>query len=120
VAKSRRKTRAEQEYERAAAEQRAWEEFRPKLEALKTFEEAAQLVDEAPRPGTPGRRFYSNLGYFLRCFGPPAGASQAEKALYTQLLRRLDEAGQLKPGVRQSREDALRRAIQEDRDRGKP
>jgi len=108
---ARRKTKAERDQQRVEAERLAWETFRPKLEALQSFAEAKQLVAEAPSPDSPGRRYYSNLGFFLQAFTVPMDSSHAEKALYLQFIQRLDTAGTLKPGARQAIEDALRHAM---------
>ncbi len=106
-------TKAQQGPELAEAERRVWEEFSAKLSGLHTYLDALTLVAEgAPPPDAPGRRFYANLGTFLQMFQVPVRSSQAEKELYLQLLDRLDAARQLRPGVRQQLEDALRRAMQ--------
>jgi len=47
----------------------------------------------------PGRKYYSNLGFFLSSFIPPDGANTEELTLYLALISRLDQAGNLKPGV---------------------
>lgn len=106
-----RKTKAQRDYEWREAERREWEIFRPKLDALQSYDEAKRLVAEAPPPDTPGRRYYSNLGFFLQAFTVPMGSSHAERGLYLQFIQRLDAAGKLKPGARQQIEDALRHAI---------
>jgi|GEM_PF-1943216 len=106
-----RKTKAQLDHERSEAERREWEIFRPKLDALQTYAEALKLVAEAPRPDAPGRRYYSNLGFFLQAFTVPMGSSHAERALYLQFIQRLDAAGSLKPGARQPIEQALLHAM---------
>ena len=111
-----RKTRAERNLEWRRAEGRSWGEFLPKLESLATFADARRVVDEAPPQDTPGRSFYSNLGFFLHTFAPPAGASGTELSLYIQFLQRIDAAGELKPGVK----DTLIRVLQEARDAKRP
>ena len=98
-ARRRRKTRSERDAERYEAQQRAWEFFEPKLNALQSFEEALRLVYEAPAPDSPGRSYYSNFGFFLQAFTPPAGGSLAEYGYYLQFVRRLDAAGKLKKGA---------------------
>ncbi len=107
-----RKTRADRERERAEAERRAWEQFRPKLDALQSFADAMKLVQEAPRPDSPGRRFYSNLGFFLNSFAVPMGSNYEERALYLKLIQRFDTAGELKPGAGQKIQQDLRRAME--------
>lgn len=106
-----RKTKAQRDHERREAERREWEIFRPKLDALQSYVEALQLVAEAPPPDAPGRRYYSNLGFFLQAFVVPMGSSFVERALYLQFIRRLDAAGALKPGAGQQIEEALRNAM---------
>jgi len=96
----KRKTKAERLEEWAMAEGNQWEEFRPELEAAKTYSDALKLVSEAPAPDSPGRRYYSNLRFFLTGFIPPHGSSYGEKALYLELIARMDAAGDLKPGTR--------------------
>jgi len=104
----RRKTRAEREHEWAQAERRVWEEFQPRLASLQTFEEAAELVLSAPPADSPGRRYYSNLGFFMQQFNVPNGANGTERHLYAQLIQRLDAAGALKPGTAPGILEALR------------
>ncbi len=107
-----RKTKREREDERYEADRRAWEVFLPKLAALQSFVEAEQLVPKAPPPDSPGRRYYSNLGFFLQAFNVPAGSNYDERTLYLQFIQRLDAAGALVPGVRQKIEEEFRRAMQ--------
>jgi len=108
----RRKTKSERHQERIEAEQRAWELFRPRLDALQSRADALKLLTEAPPPDSPGRKYYSNLGFFLQGFTPPGGSSYAEKALYVQLIQRMDKLGELKPGARETIEQALRHAME--------
>jgi hypothetical protein len=90
---------AERERARANAERRAWDEFRPKLAALQTFVEAQRLARSPLSPGSPGRKFYSNLGFFLHAFIVPLGSSYEEKSLYIEFIRRLDAAKSLKAAL---------------------
>jgi hypothetical protein len=108
----RRKTKAEREQDWAEVDRRVWNQFRSRLEALTSFAEAQLLVDEAPPPDSPGRRYYSNLGFFLQAFTVPMESSYAEKALYLQFIQRLDAEGALKPGAGQRVQDELRRAME--------
>jgi hypothetical protein len=85
----------------AEADRRVWDRFRARLEGLTSFPEAQLLVDEALPPDSPGRRYYSNLGFFLQDFTVPAGSSYAEKELYLQFIQRLNATGALKPGAAQ-------------------
>ena len=110
----KRKTKAERDQEHAA-EQRVWKVFSERLAALQTLVEAQLLVQETPRETSPGRRFYSNLRFFLAAFIVPMGSSYEEKALYLQFIQRLDAAGALKPGAGQKVVEDLRRAMAEHR-----
>ena len=116
MAKARR-TQADRDCERAAAEQRAWEEFLPKLAALQTFAEAQLLVDQAPPPDSPGRRYYSNLGFFLGAFTVPMGSNNTERSHYIVFIivfiNRLEAAGALKPGAAPDILAALRGSLPE-------
>jgi hypothetical protein len=94
-----RKTKAERNAEYERERRRHWEDFREKLRAAKSFLDAKILVAQAPREGSPGRAFYSNLGFFLGEFTMPGSASAEERQLYKELLRRMDADGNLKPGV---------------------
>ena len=89
------------------------DEFLPKLAALQSFEEARALVAQAPPPNSPGRRYYSNLGFFLQGFTVPMGSSQTERSLYMSFIRRLDAAGALKPGVAPQILEALSKSVRE-------
>jgi hypothetical protein len=106
-------TKANDDPEYAEAEERVWEDLRTKLSSLHTYLDALQLAaDGAPALDAPGRRCYANLAFFLRtAFEVPVRSSYAEKQAYLELVRRLDAAGQLKPGVGKQAEDALRRAM---------
>lgn len=107
-----RKTVAEQRQERAEAEARCWAEFRQKLEVAQTYEDAVKLHSQAPPESAPGRRFYSNLGFFLiNNFAPPSGANQTERTNYLRLIKVFDEAGRLKPGTRQQVEEAFKKSL---------
>jgi hypothetical protein len=107
-----RKTRADRERGRVEADCRAWEPFRPKLDAIQSYAEALKLVAETPPPDSPGRRYYSNLSFFLQAFTVPMGSSYAEKALYLQLIHRLNDADALEIGVGQKVEEELWRAME--------
>lgn len=87
----RRKTVAERRREYAERERAEWEFFRERLAAATTLEAACRLfLHEAVPEGTPGRRYYSNLGFFLQQgLSIPDGAGAAELALYAGLVERL-------------------------------
>lgn len=109
----KRKTKAERERERYDASRRAWEVFAPRLERVGSFLEALKLLSDSVPPDTPGRSYYSNLGFFMQTFSPPAGANASELAQYRRLIELFDNEGALKPGVRPHVEEALDRAIRE-------
>lgn len=71
------------------------------------------LLSDSVAPGTPGRSYYSNLGFFMQTFSPPAGANAFELAQYRRLIALFENEGALKPGVRSRFEEALDRAIRE-------
>lgn len=106
------KTKSQKMQERADADRRVWEVFRPKLDAVQNLAEAYELSAETPPPNAPGRGYYSNLAFFLQCFGVPGGSSYAEKGLYLKLIARLDTTGILKPGAREKIESDLRQAME--------
>jgi hypothetical protein len=104
---------SERDPEDIEAKRRVWDQFRLRLDALQTYDEAMQLVAETPPPNWPGRQYYLNLGFFLyHSFAIPHDSNHAEQALYMQFIQRLDAAGVLKPGVAQEVEDNLRRAME--------
>jgi hypothetical protein len=76
-----------------------WPAFRDRLAAAQNMAHALTLLGEQPAENAPGRRFYSNLGFFLQGFTVPGGSSARERALYLAFVQRLDAAGALKPGV---------------------
>src|SRR5436190_901745 len=110
--KQSRKTAAERRQEEAEADARVWESFSRKLEAAHSSAAAFKLVGATPREGAAGRGYYANLGFFLQTRVPPAESSHAEKALYIQLIHRMDAAGEFEPGAMQRIERALRDAMQ--------
>ena len=67
-------------------------------------------MNESPGQGMPGRHFYSSLAFFLQSFEIPNGSSDAERRLYLEFVRRLDAAGELKPGALTMIEDRFRQA----------
>ncbi len=104
---------ARREHEWAEADRRAWNHFRLRLESLNSFVEALLLIREAPPPDSPGRRYYSNLAFFLDEFTIPAGSSREEMELYLRFIQRLEAANALNPGAAQQVQEKLRRAIEE-------
>jgi hypothetical protein len=98
--------------ERDAAESRAWEVFEPKLNAVNNFPDAEILVLNAPGPGSPGQKYYSNLGSFVRFFLNPIGTSR-EMRKYIELIEKFEKNGELTPGVAKNAIASLEKAIAE-------
>jgi hypothetical protein len=109
--KKKRKTKAERDQETANAERRAWDEFCSQFALVKTMGDAHKLVAMAVAPDAPGRRFYSNFGFFLHAFTVPFGSSYEEKEMYIQFIKRLDETKILKAGSAKKIEEDLRKAM---------
>jgi hypothetical protein len=84
-----RKSIDQRSVEHSLRENSTWDQFEPKLAALQSFTDAEMLVFRAPPEGSPGRKFYSNLGFFLQRFSVPDGASRAELHLYIGFIRRI-------------------------------
>ncbi|HEY0928891.1 MAG TPA: hypothetical protein VGE27_03135 [Gemmatimonas sp.] len=82
--------------EQQEAYERAWRDFLPKLQAVKSLDDALQLHGQAPPVGSPSRPFYSNFGFFLHYSSPPHGASSTELLQYLRILRCLRDEGSLK------------------------
>jgi hypothetical protein len=106
-----RKTVAQRQQEQWEAEQLVWKNFRPRLESANSYRDADALARDrnAPESGRPGRRFYSNLAFFLGAFTPPDGASSTELGLYLELVRRIEK--ELKEGSLPVIEAALQAAM---------
>jgi hypothetical protein len=92
----RQKTQADRNRERAAEEREVWNYFYSCLKTLQTLPEALQLVGEAVPSDNPGRKYYSNLGFFLRTFTPPDGANYSEISCYIQFIPHLVRAETIK------------------------
>jgi hypothetical protein len=108
----KRMTKTERHQKSKEDENRVWNLFRIRLEVLQNFTEAMQLVNESPSQDAPGRRYFSNLGFFLGAFSIPTGSSYAEKALYLQFIQRLNATGQLKPAGGKKVEAELQKAME--------
>lgn len=109
----RRKTKAQRDQERYEKEQRAWDLFRPQLETIGSVADAKKVLAGMPPPDSPGRKYYTNLGWFVDTFSPPGNSSAEEKGLYIEIIRKMDEQGELKEGAREQIEMGLRKAIAE-------
>jgi hypothetical protein len=88
-----------------------WSEFSDQLRRAETLEDALRLYASAVKPDTPGRSYYSNFGFFLQTFAPPAGASVYELQQYLRLLRCFDNQGIVKGGAMANLVPVLERAI---------
>jgi hypothetical protein len=89
---------------------RARAAFLRRLGAAGNMAVAQMLLKDAPPQGDIGRRFFSNLGFFLQAFEIPNGASDGEQTAYLEFVRRLDAAGELKPGALDRIEERFRQA----------
>lgn len=108
----RRKTKAERDLERDERDRRAWEIFRPQLEKIRCLAEAKSVLSGIPLPDSPGRKYYTNLLWFMDTFSPPGGSSAEEKRLYIEIVKGMDVAGELKEGVAPRVEESLKTAIE--------
>ena len=95
------------------ARHRAWEYFRTRLEAATGLTDAKKLYSEAPLPDSPGRTYYSNLGFFLfhSSFVIPAGSDLSERSLYLTLIERMAARGDIEPDVGKRVQEELRNSI---------
>jgi hypothetical protein len=107
----RRKTVSERRQASHEEDERSWRAFYSKLSAVQSHIDALRLLSEAPAPDSPGRRYYSNLGFFLQSYAAPAGASFVELNEYHRLIRLFDQEGMLKKGVLPEIEETLLLAI---------
>lgn len=107
----RRKTLGERRRESEEADQQAWATFYPRLQAIGSLREALLLAAATVAPGRPGRRYFSNLAFFLQSYAPPAGANALELNEYLRLLRAFNAEGALHPGAVEEVEGALLAAI---------
>ena len=107
----RRKTKAEHDEERIEDQKQAFEEFRRKVESLRSIADAHKLHAEAPPQDSPGHKHYSNFGKFLMAFSPPNSAILNEYSLYLAFIQKMDAAGELPPGARKKIEKDLRGAM---------
>jgi hypothetical protein len=97
--RSRRPTKAEREARRYELERSEWSYFFPRLQAAQKYGDAVELVLSAPSHSNPGRKYYSNLGFFMHTFSVPDGSSGSERQEYLRLVRNFDAAGALKEGA---------------------
>jgi hypothetical protein len=107
-----RKTEAQRRAERDAATASEWEHFRPRLAAIRSYKDALILAASAPAETAPGRKFYSNLGFFLQSFRVPTGASYEERQLYFAMFAHFEAEGAISPEVRAQVETAFRKEME--------
>jgi hypothetical protein len=107
----KRKTAAERRQEAYEAERRAWDLFLPRLRAVSSLKEALMLNVEPVSHGSPGRKFYSNFGFFMQYFAAPDGANLTELNEYLRLIKVFDAEGALKSGKRDEIEKAFELAM---------
>lgn len=106
-------TKAERKALAERLEREAYQAFLAEFSAVHSFLDAQLLVARGPSPDTPGRRFYSNLAFFLGGFWVPHGSSVEERRLYIVFIERLEAAGALKDGVASGVLQALQKSIAE-------
>jgi hypothetical protein len=104
----KRKTVAERRQERDEAERQAWDYFLPELRAVTSMKEALMLHAAPVGHDSPGRKYYSNFGFFMHYFAAPDGANLTELTEYLRLVDVFDAEGALKAGAR----DQIRKAFE--------
>ena len=77
--------------------QQAWQAFRERLGAARTLQEAREVVRQSPGKDAAGGGLYANLESFLEKFLIPRKSNSAERVLYAELIRRLEQSGELTP-----------------------
>lgn len=108
-----RRTVGSKEEEWCRREREEADAFRQDLVAVRSMEGAYRLVFSAPPEGAPGRKFYSNFGFFLKnAFSVPSGAGPWELQLYKEFIVRLDASGELPTGAAATLLDQLDEALQ--------
>jgi len=107
----RRKTAAERRAEEDRVKERIWESFSRQIERAESYEDALRIHATPVGVDSPGRKFYSNFGFFMHYFSPPDGASKYELQQYLRLLRCFDKQGALKEGALVSLEPIFESAI---------
>jgi hypothetical protein len=112
MARKRQKTKAERDQEWQNKKKIAYAVFRPRLESLQSYEQAVSFWKESPSQINPGYSYYKNLGVFLQESTPPDGASRDELALYLELARKMNAAGELKAVSLDQIEESFRHAIE--------
>lgn len=93
-----RRTERDRREARRKAEAEHWDWFVEELRDLDDYVQALKLAHTGPGPDQPGRKYHSNLAFFLQQFTVPHGSNSTERALYLEFVRKLDKAGKLKPG----------------------
>jgi hypothetical protein len=73
----------------------------PRLSAVQSLDDARKLLAEASPAGSRGRAFYSPLEAFVHAFDVLADASDEERVLSDQVVRRLLTARSQETGVLQ-------------------
>lgn len=106
-----RKTQAQLRQESYEADRRAWEIFLPQLKAATTLKEAVHLYGSTTPPDSPGRSYYSNLGFFLGNLTAPMGANGTELSQYIRLIDCFEKEGALSTATKTRVEAVLRAAL---------
>jgi hypothetical protein len=98
----------ERRQEKYEAERQAWDFFLPKLRAVSSMKDALMLHAEPVGHESPGRKYYSNFGFFMHYFAAPDGANLTELKEYLRLIDVFDAEGAMKPEAR----DQVRKAFE--------
>jgi len=101
----------ERQQQKIEIKERAWVSFRPKLEALQTYQQAKDLVTEAPLPDSPGRIFYTNLDLFIQSYIIPCDSNYAEKELYLLFIEKLESNNYLDSSTATNVKEKLKEAM---------
>jgi hypothetical protein len=92
---NRHMTKAERAAFMNVSGQQTWQAFRARLEAAHTMAEAQAVARSGPEKGAVGAALYANLATFLKKFEPASKTLPAERVLYRELVRRLEQAGEM-------------------------
>jgi hypothetical protein len=75
--------------------QQAWQAYREAVEGAATLARARIVAGQGPRSPHPGSALYARLGLFVEDFRVPPKTTPAERVLYRDLIRRLEQSGDL-------------------------
>jgi hypothetical protein len=92
---TRHMTKAERAAFQNVGGQQAWQEYREAVEGATTLARGRIVAGQGPRSPHPGSALYARLGLFLEDFRVPPKTTPAERVLYRDLIRRLEQSGDL-------------------------